>query len=159
MTAPSEPRMFCLGCEYPLDGLRDPRCPECGREFDPDDPMSFSRHLEQSEVVYRARDALDAHFYRGILEAQGIPAVVMGEVLSAINPALGMVPGSLPTLCVRRGDVEQARAVLAEALARGRPAAKGEPVATEEAWTCPHCGEQIEGQFDVCWNCQAERPA
>jgi predicted RNA-binding Zn-ribbon protein involved in translation (DUF1610 family) len=25
-------------------------------------------------------------------------------------------------------------------------------------WTCPNCGEQIEKDFAVCWNCEAERP-
>jgi hypothetical protein len=32
----------CLGCGYILDGLPEPRCPECGRGFDPDDPETFS---------------------------------------------------------------------------------------------------------------------
>jgi hypothetical protein len=27
-----------------------------------------------------------------------------------------------------------------------------------EPWTCPQCGERIEGQFGVCWQCGAERP-
>ena len=31
----------CLGCDYSLRGLIDPRCPECGRPFDPADPDSF----------------------------------------------------------------------------------------------------------------------
>jgi Putative prokaryotic signal transducing protein len=25
-------------------------------------------------------------------------------------------------------------------------------------WTCPSCKESIEGTFNECWNCQAERP-
>ena len=33
---------LCLDCNYPLDGLPTPRCPECGREFDPDDRDSFN---------------------------------------------------------------------------------------------------------------------
>jgi hypothetical protein len=24
-------------------------------------------------------------------------------------------------------------------------------------WTCPNCSEEIEDEFDVCWNCQTER--
>ena len=24
-------------------------------------------------------------------------------------------------------------------------------------WTCPNCGEEVEGNFDICWNCGAER--
>jgi hypothetical protein len=31
----------CLGCGYILDGLPEPRCPECGRGFDPDDAETF----------------------------------------------------------------------------------------------------------------------
>ena len=33
--------MLCRKCHYPLDGLADNRCPECGREFDPCEPKSF----------------------------------------------------------------------------------------------------------------------
>ena len=35
------PTMFCLKCDYVLDGLRDRRCPECGQSFDPADSASF----------------------------------------------------------------------------------------------------------------------
>jgi hypothetical protein len=31
----------CLDCDYPLRGLPEPRCPECGRPFDPADPNSY----------------------------------------------------------------------------------------------------------------------
>jgi hypothetical protein len=31
----------CLGCGYALRGLTEPRCPECGRGFDPLDPRTF----------------------------------------------------------------------------------------------------------------------
>jgi hypothetical protein len=31
----------CLGCGYPLRGLSQAVCPECGRAFDPEDPKSF----------------------------------------------------------------------------------------------------------------------
>ena len=26
-----------------------------------------------------------------------------------------------------------------------------------ETWKCPKCGEEIEAQFDACWNCGAFR--
>lgn len=26
-------------------------------------------------------------------------------------------------------------------------------------WTCSHCGEQIDGPFEQCWQCGAPRPA
>lgn len=28
-----------------------------------------------------------------------------------------------------------------------------------EPWTCPKCREQLEGQFDKCWECGTTRPA
>ena len=35
----------CLDCRYPLKGLLEHRCPECGREFNPDDPSTFDSGL------------------------------------------------------------------------------------------------------------------
>jgi hypothetical protein len=32
----------CLGCGYILDGLPEPRCPECGRGFDPSEPATYA---------------------------------------------------------------------------------------------------------------------
>lgn len=37
----SEPSRFCQRCAYPLDGLGENRCPECGRPFDPEDSETF----------------------------------------------------------------------------------------------------------------------
>src|SRR5690348_1244012 len=37
---PDEAR--CLDCNYALRGLTDFRCPECGRAFDPDRPLSMN---------------------------------------------------------------------------------------------------------------------
>jgi hypothetical protein len=33
--------MLCKSCHYPLKQLSEPRCPECGREFDPNDAETF----------------------------------------------------------------------------------------------------------------------
>jgi hypothetical protein len=33
--------MWCKKCGYALDGLSEKRCPECGREFDPDRKRTF----------------------------------------------------------------------------------------------------------------------
>ena len=38
---PPAPTMYCRRCEYVLDGLTDPRCPECGRVFDPAQRRSY----------------------------------------------------------------------------------------------------------------------
>ncbi|NOG52770.1 MAG: hypothetical protein HND57_00315 [Planctomycetes bacterium] len=35
-------RMYCRNCRYPLNGLRDTVCPECGQAFDPADEKTFA---------------------------------------------------------------------------------------------------------------------
>jgi hypothetical protein len=42
------PVMFCRYCDYILDGLPSNRCPECGRNFDPDDPRTYRLRTPQS---------------------------------------------------------------------------------------------------------------
>ena len=39
--SPYRDRMFCKQCQYNLYGLRESRCPECGRAFRVDDPTTF----------------------------------------------------------------------------------------------------------------------
>lgn len=34
-----------------------------------------------------------------------------------------------------------------------RSESRGEP-----QWTCSHCGELVESQFNSCWKCSAEKP-
>jgi hypothetical protein len=54
---------------------------------------------------------------------------------------------------------------LAEDLATWRAAADSERVNLEPVgntgpgWTCGKCHEENPGNFDICWKCQAERPA
>ena len=33
--------IYCIKCDYDLSHSEELRCPECGREFDPDDPTTF----------------------------------------------------------------------------------------------------------------------
>ncbi len=40
--APLAPAKRCLTCYYVLDQLPEPRCPECGREFDPGVPSTYT---------------------------------------------------------------------------------------------------------------------
>ena len=38
---------FCLDCDYPLIGLHRQRCPECGRPFDLDDPVTYATNTNE----------------------------------------------------------------------------------------------------------------
>jgi hypothetical protein len=45
--------MRCLDCKYDLRKLSDHRCPECGREFDPNDPTTFEIPVKKGKVIIR----------------------------------------------------------------------------------------------------------
>jgi hypothetical protein len=68
----------CLQCGYLLRGLREPRCPECGRVFAPEDPATYATTPRRSRWLAAARIAVYA----------------VNALLVPVSPVLGLV-GSL----------------------------------------------------------------
>jgi len=90
----------------------------------------------------------DQEVVKGLLDEASIPCMIR-------NDQLAMGPGELaPSDCspevwiLNDEDYSRAREIV-EAVRN----AKVEP---SEAWICPACGEEIEGQFTSCWNCGRE---
>jgi hypothetical protein len=100
--------------------------------------------------IYSARDEVDAELVKNALLNAGIEAIVQAGGLSNILGAVQVSEGSLPSIWVRDEDESAANEVLADY--KHPPKPQGQP------WTCPKCGEQIEPQFDTCWNCGTARP-
>jgi hypothetical protein len=102
------------------------------------------------KLVHTARHPAEAHLIRGILESHGIRAEVKGDQLYG---AFGELP-VLPTVWI----FEEALASDADRLIidflRGGAALRH----AHERWSCPRCGEALEGQFTDCWQCGAPRP-
>jgi len=100
------PPRQCLGCGYIIDHLVEPRCPECGREFDPTSPGTYYTEpagLKQSIIG------------RGLL---GLNVSLFGAGAYVVLRSLG--PGSAQALrlyamialtCVGAGCLCAARAV------------------------------------------------
>jgi len=103
--------------------------------------------------VYWAADAPQAHLVKTVLEKAGIDVRVVGEMLQAGLGELPMGPATSPRIWVPRKDEARARAVIAE-LEKHRHDDRTEQRAP---WDCPRCGEEVEGNFDICWKCQAPR--
>jgi hypothetical protein len=101
--------------------------------------------------LYLARDRVEAQFLRDFLDAERIGAVILGDYLAG---AAGELPANIfPAVwVVEDSDLERARVVLARFLDQGRAAME------RAAWTCPHCGESVDGGFDCCWSCGTSRP-
>lgn len=98
--------------------------------------------------AYVANSLAQAHLIKGFLDAEGIFAVVRGEHLVGIAGEIPITMDTLPSIWVGDGDRERARELIDQAL-------KNELVFEE--WTCPECGEVVEGVFTECWNCGAAR--
>lgn len=81
--------MWCLGCGYELVGQEDPRCPECGREFDPDDASTF-----RSEEDVEAEEAFSISLAVGLAIGSGV-GLSIGTALGAAfgNVGLGIAIG------------------------------------------------------------------
>lgn len=54
------------------------------------------------------------------------------------------------TVWVRDADYVKAAALVSDMAEAMENAPTG-------AWPCGHCGEAIEAQFDICWNCGRDR--
>lgn len=100
--------------------------------------------------LYQARDRIEAQFLRDFLERHLIRTAVLGDYLAG---AAGDLPVDIfPTLwVVDDDDLSRARELVDRFLSQSAAEESGMP------WTCPACGETVEGGFDVCWNCGHER--
>lgn len=102
--------------------------------------------------IYRAADPAQAHLLRGLLEAEGIEAVVVGEFGFNVRGEAPMTTETLPRVCVvNPEDAARARALVVSFDRR-------DPAAAAPAWTCPGCGEHLEAQFGECWKCGSGQP-
>lgn len=103
--------------------------------------------------VYSASDIAEAHFVQSLLENAGIKARVVGDALSGLPPLGEQVA---PRVWVFQSDEAVAKELIAEyELVHRRP--HPEDDAPAETWKCPNCGEEVEAEFELCWNCQTPR--
>jgi hypothetical protein len=100
--------------------------------------------------VHVAKHAPEAHLVKGFLESQGIKAVVRGEFLTS---GWGELPVDLCSVWVTDDEQFTRANELLVAFLKGTFARQF----SGERWTCPGCGEQLEGQFTACWKCGTTR--
>jgi hypothetical protein len=101
--------------------------------------------------LHVAKHAMEANLVKGFLESQGIEAIVRGEYLTG---GWGELPVDLCTVWIADdAQFERANELLFEFL-NGTLARRF----SGERWTCPKCGEPLEGQFTACWNCGTSKP-
>ena len=67
-----------------------------------------------------------------------------------LETGFSFTPASAPGLFVHEKDFDRAGELLEQFSNQPGASPKG-------TWICPHCGESVEEQFDVCWNCETPR--
>jgi hypothetical protein len=99
--------------------------------------------------LYQARDRIEAQFLRDFLDRHLIATTVLGDYLAG---AAGELPVNIfPTVWVIQDeDLPRAQALLKQFLNNAPPCAGPD-------WVCPQCGERVEGDFELCWNCSHPR--
>ena len=102
--------------------------------------------------VFVAQHPTEAHLVAGLLASQGIGAEVRNEALFGVRGEVPVTPSTLPTVwVVNDQDADPALAIL-----RDYPPSQTDAT-VEPPWTCGACGEQVEAQFEACWNCNTPR--
>jgi len=95
--------------------------------------------------IYVARHDADAEIVKDLLTREAIEAHVVPVDSTHLRFA------TLAVWVAHEEDVDRTRAILAE---HGQA-----PLSNAFwSWRCARCGEDIEEQFDECWNCGAARP-
>ncbi len=100
------------------------------------------------KLLTRADNLLIATLWQQMLETAGVRCEIRNRYIGA---AVGELPADqvAPQIWVRDdGDLARATTLLEEFRS---PRTSG-------SWCCFSCGELVEGQFFLCWNCQAMRP-
>lgn len=98
--------------------------------------------------VFQHSNTLLVGHVRNVLESAGIPCELR-------NMTLGGGAGELPLgecepeVWVAAHNRERAETLTHDALHGPRE--------TTPAWSCPHCGEKLDGVFDACWQCATPR--
>ena len=104
--------------------------------------------------VFVAQHPTEAHLVAGLLASQGIGAEVRNESLFNVRGEVPVTPATLPTVWVLNDqDADSALEILRDH--KPSPA----DASAEPPWTCGACGEQVEPQFEACWNCNTPRRA
>lgn len=99
----------------------------------------------ETVVIATFTNLPEAEAARSRLDSLGISAEVTRDDVGGMHPHFDLSRGV--KLLVNAEDEAAARQTLTD-LNDSPPA---------PAWACPACGEQVEGNFNTCWNCGRDR--
>ena len=107
-------------------------------------------------TVQKFNKSYEAQLAKNLLESEGIPSIVSGELSQ--DMMLAVTGLDEIALQVREEDAQRATGILA-AVAAAKLDEDWEEQAESGAgvWTCSICGEPISNNLSVCYSCQTPR--
>ncbi|MCW8890781.1 MAG: DUF2007 domain-containing protein [Sedimenticola sp.] len=98
--------------------------------------------------LYECRDRLQAQILHDALASQHIETIILGDYLTGAAGELSAI--QFPVIwVVKSDDYYRARQLINQHLEGSEN--------NNEIWCCQHCGEEVEGAFQICWNCLSPR--
>lgn len=99
------------------------------------------------KLVYTNENKIIVENIRNLLAMEGIESVLRNEYAGG---GMGELPPveTWPEIWVEPEDYSRAE-VLVDNLMNAAP---------KEGWLCRGCGEENAAAFEICWNCQSQKP-
>ena len=101
--------------------------------------------------IYSHPDMAIVQLVKNELENRGIKSVIRGEHLAAVAGGGASMDAWFELWVMEDERLQETARVVQEFI-------EHDDVEGAEPWRCPDCGEKIEPQFAVCWNCGRARP-
>lgn len=100
------------------------------------------------KLIFTQQNRLLVNNARNIVESAGIETVLINEYAGGAAGDLSPFDIWLELWVVNDADYVDAMKII-EAISLSKP---------EEDWLCANCGERNDASFDICWQCQHDRP-
>ena len=100
------------------------------------------------KLIDTSPHAYKIHILRAAIEKEGIECVVNNEQLAQLSGELPLGDCFLE-LYVADKDADTAMAVYKQM--------RGDSPVCVALWQCSNCQEEIEDQYNLCWNCEHPR--
>jgi putative signal transducing protein len=100
------------------------------------------------KVVFSSLNLVELYHLKNLLDSAGIRCRIQRELLARLAGEIPFPECAAQLVVERPEDAGRAEEIVREF---SRPAPVSAP------WTCPGCGERLEGQFTACWKCGRAR--
>jgi hypothetical protein len=101
------------------------------------------------KLLFTQQNSFLVHNAKNVVENAGISTVLRNEYASGAAGDLAPLDTWLELWVVNDSDYAEAMKIVEAISSRN----------DEEEWVCEKCGERNAASFDICWNCQRERPS